>query len=582
MKKTIAVMLLLALLAGLVACGKQENGSGAATTAAAGGFSVAVSEMPDSLNPFAAESALSTEIFRLVYDSLWRMNESYEPENCLVESYDTSSDKLTWTIRLRQDVTFSDGVPLTSADVVFSWELFRQHDADAASRLDGIRSIKCPDDWTLVITTSEVKGDMLYGDIPILPEHIWSAYSADPASMDNSAMIGSGPFIYHAPTLAAGEIQQEWTLEARTDYFAGRSTLDSVSFRWYESSFQAADALEDGLVDACMSLAEGQLFSLSAVYGVEAFAVQGPGRGWCELVMNTASGALSDKVVREAMLYAIDREQIFSMGFGDIGVYGDGFIEPNSPFYLDTTTRYGFDLSKATSILSSSLYQEYDGDGILESADNTQQLSFTMYSTDDVWATAAASILVRDMAEIGIELNWKTLTEDELKSRCRAGGDWDICLLRRDGSLDPQDEARLYANGAAESGWQSEQYDALYSQLAVCIDPTQKAELCRGLQNAFIDSYPGAVLGYVTTVQGIRADRWTGYAALQGSFGGLFGTGCIRIYMELMPAESGTVEPSGELETETQTEPETESAAGLEQPSGMETPAPMATAVPIE
>ncbi len=580
MKKTIAVMLLLALLAGLAACGKKENGSGAAavSSASSGSFCIAVSEAPDSLNPFAADSELSMEIFRLVYDPLWRMNENYEPENCLVESYDTSSDRLTWTIRLRQDVTFSDGTPLTSADVKFSWELFRMRDADAAVQLDGISSIKCPDDWTLVITTESVKGDMLYGEIPILPEHIWSAYSSDPASMDNSAMIGSGPFIYHAPTLAAGEVQQEWTLAARSDYFAGRSTLDSVSFRCYESAFQSADALADGLVDACMSLSDGQLFSLSGTYGVETFAVQGPGRGWCELVMNTASGALSDAVVREAMLYAIDREQIFSMGFGGIGVYGDGFIEPNSPFYLDAATRYGFDPSRATSILSSSLYQEYDGDGILESADNTQQLSFTMYSTNDVWATAAASILVRDMGEIGIELNWTTLTEDELQSRFRAGGDWDICLIRRDGSRDPQDEARLYANSAAESGWQDAQYDALYSQLAACIDPAQKAELCRSLQNVFIESYPGAVLGYGTAVQAIRADLWTGYGALTGTLGGLFGTGCIRIYMELTPAEAGTVEASGEPETGT----ETESTVETEQPSGVETPAPMATAVPLE
>lgn len=575
MKKVIAVLCLLALAAGLSACGNKDGGDTPAD-GTAGDFCVAVGEAPDGLNPFAAESGISAELFRLVYDPLWRMNEEHQPENCLVDSYDTSSDGLTWTIRLRQDVTFSDGTPLKSTDVKFSWELFRQYSADEARRFDGIVSIKCPDDWTVVITTSFVKGDMMYGEVPILPEHIWSAYSDAPASMDNRAMIGSGPFVYRAPELAPGETQQEWALEARADYFAGRAKLQTLRFRCYESAVSAADALADGLVDACMDLTDVQLFSLSGSYGVESFAVQGPGRGWCELMMNMSSGALADSVVREAILYGLDREQIFSMGFGSVGVYGDGFIEPGSPFYLGAPTRYGFDLTKSAALLASSLYQDYDGDDVLESRDNTMQLSFTLYSTDDVWATAAATIFVRDMAEIGIEIDWTTLSESELRSRCRADGEWDLCLLRRSGSFDPQDEARLYAGGASESGWQSEEYDALYAQLVNCIDPVQKAELCRSLQNAFIDSYPGAVLGYGSSVQAIRADRWTGYEALERSLGGLFGTGCCRIYMELAPAGSETEEPAAE-----QTSPEPAVPDGDEASSGAETPQPMATAVPL-
>ncbi len=576
MKRVFAIFCVLCLLAGLCACGKEKSGDPAEN---GGEFCAAVCAAPDSLNPFAAESELSRELFRLVYDPLWRLDENFQPENCLVDSYDLSSDGLTWTIRLRQDVTFSDGEALTSADVKFSWELFRQYGKNAAQRFDGIASIKCPDDWTVVITTSGTKGDMMYGEVPILPEHIWSEYASSPASMDNSAMIGSGPFVYQPVALAPGEEQDCWTLAARADYFAGPAGLQTLCFRLYETAANAAEALADGLVDACMDLTDAQLFSLGGVYGVELFAMQGPGRGWGELMMNTASGALADSVVREALLHAIDREEIFQMGFGSLGVYGDGFIEPRSPFYLNAATRYTFDRSQSAALLAGSLYQDYDGDGVLESRDNTMELTFRLYSTDDVWATAAATILSRDLEEISIELEWTTLSESELRSRCTAEGDWDLCLIWRDGSLDPQDEAAQYAAGASVTGWQSEQYDVLYDKLAACVDPQQKKDICRDLQNALIDSYPGAVLGYGSTVQAIRADRWTGYDSLTSSLGGLFTTGCIKAYMNLAPV--GETETSET--TETPTAPaETESEPVLPGASDLDEPAPLTTAVPLE
>ena len=77
-------------------------------------------------------------------------------------------------------------------------------------------------------------------------------------------------------------------------------------------------------------------------------------------------------------------------------------------------------------------------------------------------------------------------------------------------------------------------------------------------------------------MQAIRADRWTGYEALERSLGGLFGTGCCRIYMELAPAGSETEEPAAE-----QTSPEPAVPDGDETPSGAETPQPLATAVPL-
>lgn len=535
MKKRILAALCAAVMLLGAGCGGQSNKANASAQGGSGCFCVAVGTEPDGFNPFTASGALSREFFLLTYDPLWRVGADYEPVNCLVDSFDLSSDGLTWTIRLHQGVSFSDEAhtPLTSADVKFSYELFMQYGQNTAD-FDGIRSIDCPDDYTVIITTDFVKGDMMYTEVPILPKTLWSACSTAPATMDNTAMVGTGPFVYQPVELAPGETQTEWRFVARSDYFGGRAYIDELVFRWYDLTTNASNALLDGLADACMDLTDVQLFSLENEIGIETFEVLGPNRGYCELVMNTASGALSDSVVRDAILYAMDKESIYSMGFGDVGQQQDAFIGPLSPYHIDDTDRFTLDPAQSAMLLAGSLYQDYDGDDILESRDNTMELRFRLYSgTEDSWATAAATVLARDLAELGFEIEWVTLEPSELRSRCRKGGDWDLCLLSHEGSIDPQDMAAYYANGANLSGWQSESFDSAYEQLRHCLNKEQRVELCRSLQQTVMDSYPGTVVGYRSTVQSIRADKWTGYGEAVASLGGLFGTGSFATYMNV-------------------------------------------------
>ncbi len=577
MKKRILAALLAALMLLAAGCGGQSNKANSSVRGGSGSFCVAVGTEPDGFNPFTAQAALSREFFLLCYDPLWRVGADYEPESCLVESYDLSSDGLTWTIRLHRGVSFADEAhtPLTSADVKFSYELFMQYGQNTDD-FDGIRSIDCPDDYTVIITTDFVKGDMMYTEVPILPKALWSACSTAPASMDNTAMVGTGPFVYQPVELGAGETQTEWRFTARADYFAGRAYIDELVFRCYDLTTNASNALVDGLADACMDLTDVQLFSLENEVGIETFEVLGPNRGYCELVMNTASGALSDSVVRDAILYAMDKESIYLMGFGDVGQQEDAFIGPRSPYHTDESDRFTLDPAQSAVLLAGSLYQDYDGDGVLESRDNTMELRFRLYSgTEDSWATAAATVLARDLAELGFSIDWITLEPSELQSRCRKGGDWDLCLLSHEGSIDPQDMAARYAGGRNLSGWQSESFDSAYEQLRHCLNKEQRVELCRSLQRTVMDSYPGTVVGYRSTVQAIRADKWTGYGETTASLGGLFGTGSYATYMNLRL--QGTEAAEAEAESEMESEMESE-----DMPADFETDFAPATAVPLE
>ena len=202
-----AALLCAALCLGLCACGAKGGDSAAA---AGPRFTVAVAQTPDSMNPIVSESGIAQEFFLLCYDPLWRLDASGQPQACLAEDWSLSSDRLTWTVRLRHDAVFSDGTPLTAADVLFTYELMRHNDTAYTEFFDGVTAIRQPDDYTIVISTEYVKGDMLYNPTPILPRHIWRDYD-DPASFDNAALIGSGPFAFDPES--SGE--DGWLFRAR-------------------------------------------------------------------------------------------------------------------------------------------------------------------------------------------------------------------------------------------------------------------------------------------------------------------------------------------------------------------------------
>ncbi len=546
-KRSLAILCLAALLLSLGACG--GSGGSIIGLGHTEPFRIAVCQMPDSLNPLYAESDLAREFFLLAYDPLWRMDENYEPVPCLVDSWDVSSDGLVWTIRLRQDVYFSDPTAeepqqLTASDVKFSYELFMRFADDYDSYFEGISSIACPDRFTVVITTSQVKGDMLYNPTPILPKYIWSDYASAPSSMDNAAMIGSGPFTYQPVTLAEGEVQTVWTFAANDDYFGGEASLEQLIFQYESTPVNAALLLVDGVVDACLDLTDIQLMTLEGQENVTLLAAQGPGRGSYVMAMNMLSGALTDDRVRQAVLSCLNKDRIYEIALGGVGVKGYGFADPGSDSFLDPAAdTHSYDPDYALSLLTAAGYSDYDGDGVLETKDNTLELSFTLYtSTCDPWAAAAQTILAADLAELGVEINWKTTDSRNVESVCRKNGNWDIYIASQPSGIDPQYTASSLAGGSSHTGWQSEEYDQVYAQFVSASDETERASLCRRLQEIVLADCPRVVLGYGLDVQAIRSDRWTGYEDCAEAAGGLFGTGSAAAYMNIRPLSNKELE----------------------------------------
>lgn len=153
---------------------------------------------PDSVSPFIAYNLPSAEVFLLLYDPLVALNEKEEPVGKIAESWEISEDQLTWTFYLRKGIRWHDGEPLRAEDVKFTYDLFMNSGLGLFSGfLNGIESIECPDDYTVLIHSEEPKANMLMGNTPILPKHVWEQVAEEDLELwENEPAIGSGAFTF--------------------------------------------------------------------------------------------------------------------------------------------------------------------------------------------------------------------------------------------------------------------------------------------------------------------------------------------------------------------------------------------------
>ena len=524
-----ALLLCAALCLALCACGKAEDDG--PTLLEGPRFTVAVAQTPDSFNPVTAQSTLAEEFFLLCYDPLWRLDAAGRPQACLAESWSLSSDRLTWTIRLRHDAVFSDGRPVTAADVLFTYELMRHNDTAYSEYFDGVTAIRQPDDYTIVISTSYVKGDMLYNPTPILPRHIWKDYEYDPSSFDNGSLIGSGPFIFDASVPS----EDGWLFRARADHFGGVPGVGEVFFSSYGTVTGAARAVSTGDADASFGLSDVQLTTLESVPGVELIQAILPEAECALLVLNCRTDFFENEALRRVAEYSADREWFMSMAVGAAGMTGSSFMSPGQEYFAVPDGLRGYDPGAAQGILRNAGYADVDDDGVLEYGLRELKLTLRLISSSrEDWASTAATILAADLGELGVRVDWRK-TDNSVTSVCEDNDGWDMCLIGFRGSCSPAVTAsRFMEQIGALAGWSDEAFESDLAMLRSSQDDSIAKGYARRLQQDVYDACPVVVLGYAADIQAIRSDAWTGYEdQLAGS--GLFCVGSADFYLHVTP-----------------------------------------------
>jgi peptide/nickel transport system substrate-binding protein len=330
-------------------------------------------------NDFGAAFDLSYPIFNDLGQEDAKLNLSPE----LAESFDLSSDFRTLKLNLRKGVQFHSGREMTSDDV--KWEIDRSNDPKVASGvLRAFRilltSVETPDKYTVII-----KSDQPW---PAIADYIHVMNVLDQQADPKQNPIGTGPFKFQE--YVQGD---HLSLVKNPNYWkTGLPYLDGIHFQIFKDPQSMVVAFEAGQLDAIDTppIRDTARLQQDSKWQVVFNDIAGDSY---VITFNTTKAPTDNKLLRQAMSYALDRQRIAESVLQNVGAPKNIPYYPSSPAYEQASDQhYGFDLDKAKSLLASS--------GL-----SNVEMDFNINSTSDATEWSAISqIYQADLDKIGIKI----------------------------------------------------------------------------------------------------------------------------------------------------------------------------------
>lgn len=441
-----------------------------------------------SLHPDDAGPTVHWVIVTQIHNGMIELDENYQIELVLAESYDVAEDGMTYTFKLRDGVKFHDGEILDSADVkhTFEWYMNPDNAAVNATLYRNIDRVETPDNLTVVIRMKEPYAPFLVDTATtfILPEHYHGKVGKEGYA---SKPIGTGPF-----KLKEWRAAEFTTVEAFEDHFRGRPYLDLFTEKIVPEASVRAIMLETGEADSAVwpLVTEDNLrFAEDPNYTV--FRTQSAAVN--HFPLNNEHPILSEKAVRQAMMHAIDRQKVIDDIFLGTAVVATSNLSPAlKDWYEANVKQYPYDPELAKQILEEAGWVDTDGDGIREK--NGVKLSFTCTTiTGDQARRPEAEVVQQYLRAVGIDMQLAEAPTATILEKLRAG-EMDASLFNwtyGGGNGDPDASDTLRSDAVNNfSHYKNPRMDELLDSGVREVDPQKRKEIYSEVQKLVAEDVP--------------------------------------------------------------------------------------------
>ena len=531
----------------------QDSGSTGATSGGSDDapvrFTWGSTGEPSSLNPMSGYLALDfyfwTPSYHLLvdWDEDFGVDESADAGSGLATDIEVSDDLMEFTYHIRDDVVWSDGEPLTAEDVAYTLNLYKGNHAylpqNYLTLIDG--DVEVVDDYTVRWRTKEptslYAGDSAYMYDYILPKHVWEDIEK-PKQYENVPNVGSGPFIiteYKVGEFVKMERNPEWT--------GPEPAIDEIVWRTFKNDDALAEALKQGEVDFAYFTSPNIFNNVANQPNIDSMIGSIP--SFSEIGMNGGSAyqeetdtytphgdghpALTDVVVRRAIRMAINSDELNEKVLLDLGIPGTSIIPPVSVegarWEPTGDEVIAWDIEGANQLLEDAGYVDSDGDGVREmpagSLDPGRPLEFRYYTRTSEQTSVDASNFVSEwLGQIGIKANVEAISSGKLGDLINAG-EYDLFSWGWIPDPDPDSALSWFtcdqrppdgsAYGNNDSYYCNPEYDAMYAEQRLELDPEKRWEIVHEMQKMYYEDAAYAVMWYDPVLSAWRSDRFTGY-----------------------------------------------------------------------
>jgi peptide/nickel transport system substrate-binding protein len=395
----------------LTACAATPASTGAATSAPVDGgdLTFAIANDPISLNPSGIGSGNDTlYVTRQLVDSLLYQNpDTSELEPWLAESYTANDDATAFTFVLRDDVTFSDGTPLTANDVKATFDDIIAAGAlsQAVTLFVGYKETKVIDEHTVEVDFSTPNAafpnSVASVSLGIVGASTLAVPFADRATGDS--IVGTGPFTLETYTKDTSTVLTKrddyaWSPASRENQ--GAAHLDSVTFQVVPEASVRTGSLTSDQVDVIGGVQPIDVDTLTAS-DLPIVSRGNPGVSF-GVYFNVARPLVSDIAVREALSYATDATEIRDTSLNDLFTVGTSILAKTTPSYADESANFTFDAKNAASLLDDAGWKK-GSDGIREK--DGQRLSLVVAWISNFGPNQTSlEVLQQQYKDVGVEL----------------------------------------------------------------------------------------------------------------------------------------------------------------------------------
>jgi peptide/nickel transport system substrate-binding protein len=479
---------------------------------------------PSILIPMLAGDNASHEVAGLVFNGLLKYDKDLTLTGDLAESWEVSQDGLMITFHMRKGVKWTDGVEFTADDVLFGYKTIIDEKTPTAYSEDykQVKKAEVLDKYTFRVTYDKPFAPALssWGNLTILPKHLLEGKDITKSELGRNP-IGMGPF-----RLTKWTPGTEVALESNHEYFEGRPYIDRYVYRVIPDPATMFLELQAGGVD-WMGLTPTQYKRQTISpyfernfnkYRYPTFAYTYMGFNQC--LRRDESGKcirkhpwFGDKRIRQAIAYAIDKEEIVDGVLFGLGKPATGPYVPNTWPYNPNVKKYEYNPDKARALLAEAGWRDTDGDGLLDK--DGRPFEFTILTNmGNPLRMKTATIIQWRLAMIGIRVNiraleWSTFINEFIDKRR-----FEVVVLGWGIGLDPDQYDIWYSGKVKEKefnfvSYSNPEVDELLERGRRTFDINERKKAYFRIQEILADELPYIFL-YVPEALQIVSSRFHG------------------------------------------------------------------------
>ncbi len=491
-----------------------------------------VGGVPTAINPLLPTTETDPNVTSLIFSGLTKLDGQGNIYGDLADKIDLDPEGKVYTFHIRDNATWHDGQPVTPQDVLFTIHLLQDpHFPGDAALADFWRTVTVdlPGGNQVRFTLSDRNSPFLsYTTLGLLPQHLLGGIKAEELRdlPFNLSPVGTGPYRFvqldrNTPAIDLTLWSKHYEVVTEAAYY-----VQELRFQYYPSFELALDVAKQSKDSGVMGLSEVPITSLAQAattlnpnqkdaswqfYGYNIAA-------YTALFFNFQSPLFSDRAVRQAASYAIDRDSIVQNALGGQAIAGDGPIHPSSWAYKNETGKHKFDPDTAKKTLDDAGWK-VKTPGQPREKDGTK-LTFTLVTNSSAERPLVAQLVQKQLVAVGfdVQVNTTALSSFDLQRTYLEPHRFDAAIFGWDKLLGDPDPYILWHSTQADGGYnftnfRDSEADQLLENGRRATNPNERKILYNQFQDLFASEVPAVVLYYpryvvaiAKNVNGIEAD----------------------------------------------------------------------------